>query len=113
MVEGGGGPFVYAQYAPALPSSGHHGQARHCFGRGGPLATLGIMQGAAGDMVGGEGAAQLGRGHQVSTISNREEIFGKKEVKLEESLRRRRWLGGSESGSCGWVGLSPPWFLEK
>ena len=44
MVEGGGGPFVYAQYAPALPSSGHHGLARHCFGRGGPLATLGIMQ---------------------------------------------------------------------
>ena len=54
-------------------------------------------------MVGGEGAAQLGRGHQTSTISNREEIFGKKEVKLEESLRRRRWLGESESRwRLGW-----------
>ena len=64
-------------------------------------------------MVGGEGAAQLRRGHQTSTISNREEVFGKKEVKLEESLRRRRWLGGSESGSCGWVGLSPPWLVPR
>ena len=65
-------------------------------------------EGAAGDMVGG---AQLGRGHQTSTISNREEIFGKKEVKLEESLQRRRWLGGSESGGCGLVGLSLPWLV--
>ena len=64
-------------------------------------------------MVGGEGAAQLGRGHQTSTISKREEIFGKKEVKLEESLRRRRWLGESESGGCGWVGLSSPWLVPR
>ena len=40
-------------------------------------------------MVGGEGAAQLGRGHQTSTISNWEEIFGKLEVKLEEDFHRR------------------------
>ena len=118
MVEGGGGPFVYAQYVPPLPSSGHHGLARHCFGRGGPLATLGIMQRELQGTWWGEGAAQLRRGHQTSTISNREEVFGKKEVKLEESLRRRRWLGGSESGwSCGLVGLSPPSlvgsYLEK
>ena len=62
MVEGGGGPFVYAQYAPALPSSGHHGQARHCFGRGGPLATLGIMQRELQGTWGGRGGSSVGEG---------------------------------------------------
>ena len=65
-------------------------------------------EGAAGDMVGGEGAAQLRRGHQTSTISKREEVFGKKGVKLEESLRRRRWLGGSESRWRLWLGWPVP-----
>ena len=65
-------------------------------------------------MVGGEGAAQLRRGHQASTISNREEIFGKK----RSSWKRVCGEGG------GWegvrvevvVGLACPflgWFLEK
>ena len=66
-------------------------------------------------MVGGEGAAQLGRGHQASTISNSEEIFGKK---------RSSWKKVCEEG-VGWkgvrvvgvvVGLACPllgWFLEK
>ena len=45
VAGGGGGAFVYAQYCPALFLLA----PRHCAGRGGPLATLGIMQGAAGD----------------------------------------------------------------
>ena len=65
-------------------------------------------------MVGGEGAAQLERGHQTSTISNWEKIFGKK---------RSSWKKVCEKGG-GWegvrvevvVGLACPflgWFLEK
>ena len=65
-------------------------------------------------MGGGEGAAQSWRGHQTSTISNREEVFGKK---------RSSWKKVCEEGG-GWegvrvevvVGLACPllgWFLEK
>ena len=56
-LAGGGsgwrGAFVYAQYCPEHFPTTNTMQPRHCVGRGGPLATLGIMQGAAGDREGG------------------------------------------------------------
>ena len=63
-------------------------------------------------MVGGEGAAQLGRGHQTSTISNREEIFGKKRSSWKKVLGE----GGGRDGVRVEVvvGLACPllgWFL--
>ena len=72
-----------------------HRPTQHCVGRGGPLATLGIMQGAAGDR--GRGAAQLRGGHQASTISTRE----------EPSKQDRRWAKKcwEESRGLGWVWL--------
>ena len=44
-------------------------------------------------MVGGEGAAQLGRGHQTSTISNREEVFGKKRGQVGREFAEKEVVG--------------------
>lgn len=69
-----------------------HRPTQHCVGRGGPLATLGIMQGAAGDR--GRGAAQLRGGHQASTISTREEP-SKQDRRGQKSVERKveDWSG--------------------
>ena len=69
-------------------------------------------EGAAGDMVGGEGQLSCGGDIRPAPSRTGRRSSAKKEVKLQESLRRRRWLGESESG--GWVGLPLlGWFLEK
>ena len=79
-------------------SSYQHRTPWHCAGRGGPLATLGIMQGAAGDR--GRGPAQLRGGHQASTISTREDPPSQ-----ERRRQKNEWVGVGVSERRGSVGL--------